>query len=77
MVTPTDALGTLEFARHYVILPSTPSWSVGDFIEREGGRRCPEDFHYQSSTNDVWLRPAQIRDLIRLHVDPDFEPWVG
>ncbi len=77
MVTPTDALGTIEFARHYVILPSTPSWSVGDFIEREGGRRCPEDFHYQSSTNDAWLRPAQIRDLIRLHVDPDFEPWVG
>jgi UDP-N-acetylglucosamine 4,6-dehydratase len=77
MITPTDALATIEFARHYVILPSTPAWSIGDFIEREGGTRCPESFHYQSSTNVDWLRPAQIRDLISLHVDPDFHPWVG
>jgi UDP-N-acetylglucosamine 4,6-dehydratase len=77
MITPTDALATIEFARHYVILPSTPAWSVGEFIEREGGCRCPESFHYQSSTNVEWLRPAQIRDLISQHVDPDFEPWLG
>ena len=77
MITPTDALSTLEFARHYVILPSTPTWSVGEFIERERGRPCGEGFHYQSSTNTEWLRVEQIRDLIRLHVQPDFEPWIG
>jgi len=58
-------------------LPSTPTWSVGDFLERERGRRCDPAFHYQSSTNSDWLRVEQIRDLIRLHVQPDFEPWIG
>jgi UDP-N-acetylglucosamine 4,6-dehydratase len=77
MITPTDALSTVEFPHHYVILPSTPSWSVGEFLEREGGRRCEEGFHYRSSTNNDWLSVQQIRDLIRLHVEPDFEPWVG
>lgn len=77
MITPTDAISAIEFARHYVMLPSTPTWSVGDFLEREGGQRCSANFHYQSSTNRDWLDVAQIRDLIRLHVDPDFEPWVG
>ncbi len=77
MITATDALGTIEFPRHYVILPSTPVWSVGDFLEREGGQRCGPAFHYQSSTNTEWLNVGQIRDLIRLHVDPDFAPWIG
>ncbi len=77
MITPTDALGTLEFGRHYVILPSTPTWSVGEFLERQNGRRVEETFHYQSSTNPEWLSVAQIRDLIRLHVDADFSPWIG
>jgi UDP-N-acetylglucosamine 4,6-dehydratase (inverting) len=77
MITPTDALGTIELPRYYVILPSTPTWSVGEFIERRGGRRVDDTFHYASGTNTDWLDVDQLRELVRLHVDPDFVPWVG
>jgi FlaA1/EpsC-like NDP-sugar epimerase len=77
MITPTDALGTLELPQHYVILPSTPTWSVGEFLERQSARRVDEGFHYTSATNTSWLDVGQIRDLVRLHVDRSFDPWVA
>lgn len=75
MITPSDAMNTLEFPHHYVLLSSTPTFSIGEYIEREGGLRCSDGFHYQSSTNKDWLRVEQLRELIRRHVDPNFEPW--
>jgi FlaA1/EpsC-like NDP-sugar epimerase len=74
MITQTDALSTVELDRYYVILPATaPGWNVEKFIENFNGKRVPEDFHYDSSTNTEWLSAEQIREEIRLHVDPSFE----
>lgn len=74
MVTETDALSTLEFDRHYVILPTLPIWDPAELAKAKNGRPVPDGFRYSSGTNTHWLTPDQIRELIRLHVDPTFQP---
>ena len=74
MITQTDALSTVELDRYYVILPTTaPGWNVEKFIEKFNAKRVPEDFHYDSANNSEWLDAEQIREEIRLHVDPTFQ----
>lgn len=75
MITETDALSTIEFENYFVILPSfDPKWSVEEFIAKGNGKRCDEGFKYNSGTNTDWLTVDQLRELIRQHVDPSFQP---
>ncbi|RME24915.1 MAG: UDP-N-acetylglucosamine 4,6-dehydratase (inverting), partial [Candidatus Zixiibacteriota bacterium] len=46
MITQTDAMNSLAFRDHYVILPSTQLWDVGEYMATFGGERCPEGFSY-------------------------------
>ncbi|MGR3176667.1 MAG: UDP-N-acetylglucosamine 4,6-dehydratase (inverting) [Candidatus Anammoxibacter sp.] len=73
MITETDALNTIEFKDYYVILPSMRLWDVEKFAEDFNGNFCPAGFKYNSGTNSEWLSVEQIRELIRLHVEPGFE----
>jgi UDP-N-acetylglucosamine 4,6-dehydratase/5-epimerase len=73
MVTATDALNTIEFKDHYVILPSMRLWDVEEFMNAFQGRPCPDGFSYNSGTNTQLLSVEEIRSLIRRHVDPQFE----
>lgn len=72
MITATDALHSLEFARHFVILPTMPLWDFKKYAAEFGGRPCAEGFRYSSDGNDRWLTVSDIRDLIRRHLDPAF-----
>lgn len=74
MITETDALNTVEFAKHFVILPSMRLWDVDAFIQTFHGRLCADGFSYNSATNSEWLTVEQIRELIRQHADPTFAP---
>lgn len=74
MITPSDAENAVEVQGSYVILPSTASWNVTDFIARHSAQKCPPRFHYHSGTNTDWLTVEQLRQLLREHVDPNFEP---
>jgi len=68
MITSTDALSTLEFKDHFVILPSTPLWDV-DKYRREAshaeGRVPAPGFSYDSGTNDRFLSVDELRALVR------------
>jgi FlaA1/EpsC-like NDP-sugar epimerase len=72
MITETDSLNTVETDRYYVITPSTPTWSVDDFLAAFNGKRVAEGFRYNSGTNTEWLTVEQLRDQIRRHVDANF-----
>jgi len=74
MITETDALNTIEFERHFVILPSMPLWDVDAFTRTFVGKPCPSDFKYNSGTNTEWLTVEQIRTLMNSHVDKNFTP---
>ncbi|MNS11477.1 UDP-N-acetylglucosamine 4,6-dehydratase [compost metagenome] len=74
MITETDAITTVEFAKYFVILPSMRLWDVDAFIQAFQGRLCADGFSYNSATNTEWLSVEEIRALVRQHVDPAFTP---
>lgn len=76
MITKTDAMNTLEFSDHYVILPSIQLWDIQRYTEVFDGKPCPDEFCYNSGTNTDWLTVEQLRELIRTHLDPNFFPDV-
>ena len=72
MITETDAINSIEFEDYFVILPSMRLWDVEAFTSSFAGNPCRQGFSYNSGTNDRWLSVAEIRELIRRHVDPAF-----
>ncbi len=72
MITPTDALHSMEFDKYFVILPSVRLWDANSFMKSFRGGMCEEGFSYTSESNTEWLTVEQIRELVRLHVDPTF-----
>lgn len=73
MITETDSFSTVELEKYFVILPAIPfKYTQEDFIQTFNGRRVASGFKYNSQTNDSWLNPEQLRELIRMHVDPNF-----
>ncbi len=71
MITATDALNTIEFKDHFVILPSMELWDIEQFTTHFNGRRCTDGFAYNSGTNTDWLSVEQLKDLINTHLNPD------
>jgi hypothetical protein len=47
-------------------------WDIEEFMRTYQGRLCPEGFCYNSGANTQWLSVEEIRELIRRHVDPQF-----
>lgn len=72
MITETDAINSLEFERHFVILPSMPTWDVEGYRQANRGHHCRPGFSYNSGANDEWLSVPELRRLIREYVDPTF-----
>jgi UDP-N-acetylglucosamine 4,6-dehydratase (inverting) len=72
MITETDSLNTIETAKYYVITPSTPTWSMDDYIKAFNGNLVDMGFKYNSGTNTEWLTVDELRDQVREHVDPAF-----
>ncbi len=76
MITETDALQTIETARRYLILPvlaqRKPDEVLREFCKHHDGKPVPRGFSYSSGENTEWLSVAQIRELIRRHVDSNF-----
>lgn len=72
MITETDSLSTIEFAKYYVILPTTPTWDPEKLMQEKKGKRVEMGFKYCSGTNNEWLTPEELRSLIIEHVDSTF-----
>ena len=72
MITESDSYNTIEFNRYYAILSSDAKKEkyLGHFNASE----VPKGFKYNSGTNREWVDADALRELIRLHVDPAFEP---
>jgi UDP-N-acetylglucosamine 4,6-dehydratase/5-epimerase len=73
MITETDSFSTVELDKYFVILPATPNkWTTEEFLRAFNGKMVAPGFRYNSQTNDSWLTPEEIRQQIRLYVDPHF-----
>ena len=74
MITESDSYNTVDVGRYYVILPQNPTWSYDEYFVKQKAKKVPEGFTYSSGSNDEWLNKDQLRSLIRMHIDPSFEP---
>ena len=74
MITPTDALNTIDIGKYFAILPSVSyQHTREDYIRHHGGRLVPDGFHYSSDKNSEWETVESMREKIREFVDPNFE----
>jgi UDP-N-acetylglucosamine 4,6-dehydratase/5-epimerase len=74
MITEADSFSTVDHGTYYAILPQVPAWSKEEYFKATGCKEVPRGFKYSSGTNKEWLTVEQIRDLIKEHVDPSFQP---
>jgi UDP-N-acetylglucosamine 4,6-dehydratase len=74
MITESDSYNTADLGRYYVILPQEPSWNYDEYLRSRKAKKVPNGFTYNSGSNEEWLTKEQLRELIRLHVDPNFNP---
>jgi len=63
MIPSDDARTTVALADRYVIAPAFMRWRAkGGWRERAAA--VPEDFCYQSDSNDEWLGPAELHAML-------------
>ncbi len=73
MITESDSLFTIELENYYVILPSTISKEDREiFLKKYNAKPVKPGFKYNSGTNTEWLNVEQLREQIKMHVDPNF-----
>jgi len=74
MITDTDSLNTIDLGPYYAILPSVSfTYNEQDYMKHHKAEKVPFGFKYNSGTNTEWETVEGIRELIKLHVDPNFE----
>ncbi|KZR73710.1 UDP-N-acetylglucosamine 4,6-dehydratase (inverting) [Prochlorococcus marinus] len=74
MITVADSYTTCELGKYYGILPSDKR--VEEVYKRNGRKivKVEEGFSYNSGNNKDFLSVNQLRELIRKHVDINFQP---
>ena len=77
MITSSDSQNTIETENYYVIVPNSQEGSYESVMERYlahyKAKHVTPGFCYSSGQNTDWLDAAQIRDLIKKHVDSGFK----
>lgn len=73
MITESDSLNTFDCGEYYVILPSHPNFSKGDWLQKFKAKPVEEGFKYNSGENVDWVGVEEIRSLITEHVDSNFQ----
>ncbi len=73
MITDADSFNTIDAGKYYIILPQSTNWNVEEYIKSLNAKRVEIGFKYNSGTNNDWLTAEQIRELIKEHIDPNFE----
>jgi UDP-N-acetylglucosamine 4,6-dehydratase (inverting) len=74
MITSSDSLNTVDLGKYYAILPQSGQFALDQYCKRLSCRTVPANFCYNSGSNEVFLSVEEIRELIRQHIDPKFQP---
>jgi UDP-N-acetylglucosamine 4,6-dehydratase len=64
MIPEDDARYTVEYGDYFAILPPFHDWDAMAYVEKNGGRTCPEGFRYSSDTNTQWLSVEELQAMI-------------
>ena len=76
MITQSDSANTVDLGDYYAILPGSNKvdYSRNAQLNNFTFKKVQDSFSYNSGTNEDFLTVAQIRDLIKQHLDPNFMP---
>ncbi|MCE3007649.1 MAG: UDP-N-acetylglucosamine 4,6-dehydratase (inverting) [Bacteroidetes bacterium] len=74
LITPSDALNTLEFAKHYVIGPTLPLWDTDEYLAYFKGKRVEQDFSYHSNRPADWLSIEALRQEVEAALNIQLAP---
>ena len=69
MISHNESINSYEFKKYFVILPSKEylRWNVEKYLTRDKndkGKKCKENFNYNSKDNNFFLTISQLRNLI-------------
>lgn len=63
MIAPDDSRRTLRTADRFIVQPTIATWGYQPPSDCEP---VPDGFAYQSDSNDRWLTPDQMREMLRI-----------
>ncbi|MBK1719492.1 UDP-N-acetylglucosamine 4,6-dehydratase (inverting) [Thiocystis violacea] len=72
LITSSDSFNTVDLGRYFAILPMAAKYSRTQYCERSGCQPVREGYAYSSGTNPDFFTVEQLRELVRMHVAPDF-----
>lgn len=70
MITASDSSNAVDLGKYFALLSSASGYSIESYLERYSGVPLEAGFSYNSGTNDHFLSVAELRALVRDHVDP-------
>ena len=76
MITSSDSYNTVDLGQYYAILPQKSpysQYSKDDYKKAFNGVDVPNGFSYNSGNNSEWETIEDLRELVRIHVDPNFK----
>ncbi len=73
MITESDSFSTYDLGKYYVILPQVTNWNLQEYIKEFKAKKVAEGFQFNSGKNTDWVNAADIQELIKKHIDPDFK----
>jgi UDP-N-acetylglucosamine 4,6-dehydratase/5-epimerase len=65
LLSEDEARTAVEVDEMFVIKPMHPWWQKGNWVH---ARELPSGFHYTSDSNEEWLSPEQLQELIEPEV---------
>ncbi|TAL58460.1 MAG: UDP-N-acetylglucosamine 4,6-dehydratase (inverting), partial [Bacteroidetes bacterium] len=72
MITTSDSFSTYDLGKYYAILPQVPSFNVEEYVKFFKAKPVEIGFEYNSGDNVDWVDAAELRRLIKEHIDPEF-----
>ena len=75
MISPSDSYTTYDLGKYYAILPQKPIFDREEFVSKYDATKVEEGFQYNSATNPHFETVESLRNLIKEHVDPQFDPF--
>ena len=72
MITVSDAINTYDIGKYYVILPQKTIFEREKFINHFNAKLVGPNFSYNSGDNEEWETIESLRELVKIHVDPNF-----
>tara|TARA_B110000459_G_scaffold186835_1_gene218677 strand:- start:2727 stop:3152 length:426 start_codon:yes stop_codon:yes gene_type:complete len=77
MITSSDSYNTVDLGKYYAILPQKSPfsrYSKEEYKTKLKGFDVSDGFSYNSGNNSDWETIESLRELVKIHIDPDFEP---